>query len=109
MEAETCNSEKEQLAVLWTPSSKIIADFRRTLRSPSNVKARVVRLRKAILKVSDLSYTGSEFEKVFLVLGKNIDLDSESWLILLYNTIIRSNRNFTSSARRYIINKLNRF
>ena len=91
MEIESGNSEK-QLAVLWTPNSRSSTDYRRTLLSASIVKAKVINLRKATLTVNDLSYTGSEFQKVFLVLGDGIDPFSESCLILLYNTISRSTR-----------------
>ena len=44
------------------------------------------------MTLNDLSYTGSEFQKVFLVLGDGIDPFSESCLILLYNTVSRATR-----------------
>ena len=45
--------------------------------------------------LADLTFTGSEFDNVVLVTGRNVDTTSQAFLIVLYKIISRAKKTFT--------------
>ena len=77
--------ERETLIVCWKLNTKLQQQLKR-----QQADATFYSLKSCSITVHDLSFTGSEFQNVVLVLGERVNPNSKSGLILLYNTISRS-------------------
>ena len=79
------NVQGGTLIVSWK-----LPDVVATLIDQQSTECVIYHLTADLLTVDDLHFTGSEFRNVFVVLGENVEANSEYTTFLLYNSITRA-------------------